>query len=336
MSERPKVSFVCSVKDGSRHLTRCAQSVLRQSVREVELILVDDHSEDTTWKLMESLAKEDPRVRAVKNQGQPGLTYSLNIGLDFAKGEYVARIDVDDFAHADRAEKQIALLDSNPRAVMAVSCYRLVDDDEWFLYSHCPPADPIMLRWSLCFRNYIRHSTATWKRSLDLRYEPSFPYAQDYELWCRISRAGDIVVLPEMSSTIRQRRGSITDVRREEQEAAADRVTAAQWEYYTESKIEIGGARGLRLIQHMKSQEQFREFDALSQEEFAAALMNYFTLAGAFVDRESPDPEVFRNDVGNDIRSLLGNPSRREQTVAAISVASQMPGTAGDLARLFL
>lgn len=335
MEKRPRVSFVCSVRDGGRDLARCAGSVLRQSVKEVELILVDDHSKDNTWGVMESLAKEDPRVRAVRNQGQSGLTYSLNMGLDFAKGEYVARIDVDDFAHGDRAEKQMAMLDFEPRAVMAVSCYRLVDEGDWLLYSHCPPADPVMLRWSLCFRNYIRHSTAMWRRSLDVRYEPSFPYAQDYEMWCRISRMGDIVVLQESASTIRQRRGSITDTRHEDQEAAADRVAAEQWEHYTGARMRTKEARGLRMIQHMKSGEQFNSFNAMSREEFTAALLNYFTLAGAFVDRESPDPGTFRAEVDNDIRSLLGNPDRRDQTIFALGVASQMRGTAGDLAKIF-
>lgn len=335
MSENPKVSFVCSVKNGSRHLERCVRSVLRQSVADLELVLVDDHSGDNTWAVMESLAKEDPRVRAARNQGQEGLTYSLNMGLDFARGEYIARIDVDDFAHGDRAEKQTAMLEANPGAVMAAGCYRLVDEGDWLLYSHCPPGDPAMLRWSLCFRNYIRHSTVMWRRSLDVRYEPAFPYAQDYELWCRMSRVGDIVVCPDIVGTIRDRRDSITNTRREEQDRAADMVTAGQWEHYTGRRIGDRDSRNLRLIQHMKSGEQFEEFNKMDNGAFTAAVLNYLTLAGAFMDKEKPDREAFRAEVGNDIKSLLGNPERMEHTNIALRAVARMHGRAGELARLF-
>lgn len=326
MSEKPKVSFVCAVKDGSRDLERCAWSVLNQTLREVELILVDDHSSDTTWNLMEHLAKGDPRVRAVRNYGKSGLTYSLNMGLDFARGDFVARIDVDDFAHSDRAEKQVSLLESDERAVMAASCYRLIDEGDWLLYSHCPPGDPVMLKWSLCFRNYIRHSTVMWRRSLDLRYEPAFPYAQDYELWCRMSRAGDIRILPEVLTTIRSRKDSITNTRYEEQEAAADRVAADQWEHYVGRSMGRRSAKCLRLVQHMKSGEQFQDMARMSKEEFVEAIVDYCTLAVAFQEREGANRESLLTEIGHDINSLLGNPDRRDHTIEGLNLAESKMG----------
>lgn len=329
MSERPKVSFVCSVKDGARDLERCAGSVLNQTMREVELILVDDHSSDTTWNLMESLAKGDPRVRAVRNYGKGGLTYSLNMGLDFARGDFVARIDVDDFAHADRADKQVAALESDDRAVMAASCYRLVDEDDWMLYSHCPPGDPVMLKWSLCFRNYIRHSTVMWRRSYDFRYEPAFPYAQDYELWCRMSRVGDIRVLHETLTTIRSRRDSITNTRYEEQEAAADRVAAEQWEYYVGRPMGRRAARCLRLVQHMKSGDQFADMSRVDKEEFVRAIADYCTLAAAFREKEGADRESLFREIGYDIDTLLNNPERRDHAVEGLRTAEGELGTEG-------
>jgi len=326
MQSPPKVSFICSVKDGFKDIRRCAMSVLRQTLEDIELILVDDHSSDSTWEEIRSLASTDGRVRAVKNQGKEGLTYSLNIGLDFARGEYVARIDADDFAHGNRAVKQAALLDSNPKAAMASSCNRVIDEEDWELYCHCPSCSPSLLRWSLCFRNNIRHSSVMWRRSIDVRYEPAFPYAQDYELWCRISRIGDIVVVPEVLTTVRNSPSSITSTKHEEQEIMADRVSAEQYEHYTGARMTPVQSRHLRMIHHMKSPEQFRVFDNMTPYDFRQAVERYCRLAEAFHRKEKPDTEEFMRDLGHDISSLMSNTSRMEDAAKSIAAMSRLFG----------
>lgn len=318
MSEKPKVSYVCAVKDGSKELRRCAMSVLGQSVREIELILVDDHSEDETWETIQKLASEDARVRGIRNQGMGGLTYSLNIGLDFAKGDYVARIDVDDFAHRDRTIKQVQVLEANPVATLCTSCYRLVDEGDWEMYCHCPACNPTLLRWSLCFRNNIRHSTAMWRRSLDMRYEPAFPYAQDYELWCRMARMGDVLVLPEVISTIRNRSTSITSTKHEEQESMADRVCVGQYEHYTGARIRPDEARHLRMIHHMKSPEQFKVFNNMTPYELSTAVERYCRLAETFFNREKPNKDDFMREIGHDMRSIMSTPGRDHDATKSV------------------
>lgn len=326
MSEKPKVSYVCSVKDGEKEIERCAMSVLGQSVREIELILVDDHSGDGTWEAIQSIAAKDNRVRGVRNQGMEGLTYSLNIGLDFAKGDYVARIDADDFAHINRTERQLSLMDATPDAAMCATAFRVVDHDDWDLYSHCPSCDPKLLKWSLCFRNNIRHSTAMWRRSLDLRYEPSFKYAQDYELWCRIARIGQIAVLPEVVVTIKNMPKSISRTKHEEQEVMADRVSAEQYEFYTGVRINQKQARNLRMVHHLKSSDQFKVFDSIGTEDFADAVERYCRLAEAFFARESPEMDGFLVDIGHDIRSLVENPSKERDASRAVRKISKLFG----------
>jgi len=324
MQKKPRVSFVCSVKNGAQQIKRCTSSVLNQSIEDVELIFVDDQSSDETWAAMESIAREDDRVRAVRNYGRGGLTYSLNIGIDFARGEYIARIDVDDFAHRDRAEKQVSALESNPSAVMVSGAFRVADENDWYMYSHCPPGDPKMLRWSLCFRNYIRHSTAMWRKSLDVRYDPSFPQAQDYDLWSRISKIGDIITIGDFVATITNRRDSLTNTHKAEQESAADRVVASRWELYTGSRIDQQEARHLRLIQHMKSAEQFEAFNNMEDSDFSKAVKNYCVLACRFSEKETPDNDQMMSEIGNDIMSLLRNGAKNKQTIEALASYSDI------------
>jgi hypothetical protein len=330
MREKPKVSFVCSIRDGEREIGRCVSSVLRQSLENIELILVDDHSQDSTWARMERAARSDQRVRAVKNHFRPGLTYSLNMGLDFASGEYVARIDADDFAHANRAETQVRLMEQNPASSMSASRYRLVDEGDFEMYCHCPASDPKMLRWSLCFRNNIRHSTAMWRRSLDVRYDPSFAYSQDYELWCRISRAGDVAVATEILATIRSRTESITSTRHNEQEEAADRVAAEQFRHYTGRTIAARQARCLRMIQHLKSPGQMRFFERMGDGDLADAASNYCAVAEAFARKEEPDRDSFLADIGIDIASAVGNQTIGHKALRAFDKALRETPDASD------
>jgi glycosyltransferase involved in cell wall biosynthesis len=326
MSEKPKVSYICSVRDGAKELRRCAMSVLGQSVSELELILVDDHSEDETWATIQSLAAADPRVRGVKNQGMKGLTYSLNMGLDFARGEFVARIDADDFAHRERTRIQLEAMLEHPEAAMCSSCFRLADPEDWEMYCHCPSFDPKILKWSLCFRNNIRHSTVMWRRSLDFRYEPSFTYAQDYELWCRISRVGDIRVAPEVIATLTSHPTSITNTKLEEQEGMADRVAADQYEFYTGARITPHQGRHLRMVHYLKSPEQFKVFDNITPYDFEEAVERYCRLAEAFFNRESPDEESIMAEIGRDMESLMCNPKREKEATRAVRKVARLFG----------
>lgn len=334
MTDGPKVSYVLAVRDGEGEIDRCAGSVLGQSLQDIELVVVDDHSRDGTWEAVTRLAAGDERVRGVRNHGRPGLTSSLNVGVDFARGEYVARIDVDDFAHRDKTARQAALLDSRPGAPMCSSAYRVVDHEDRELYCHCPSASPALLRWSLCFRNNIRHSTAMWRRSLDVRYDPSFDCSQDYELWCRIARLGDILVVPETLATVRSRPDSITSTRREEQEVMADRAAAGQYEFYTGTPVGPRQARNLRMVYHLKSPEQFELLHGTPPQEFEEAVERYLRLAESFARRESPDPEIFLAEVGKDVEPLLKDRRTAGRTSKAISKIAGLMGASSTAARV--
>jgi glycosyltransferase involved in cell wall biosynthesis len=298
-------------------------SVLNQDLQDIELILVDDHSTDGTWNRMEMLARKNEKVKAIKSHNMEGLTYSLNLGLDFARGEFVARLDVDDFAHSRRCSLQVTALEADPKASIVTSSYRLVDEGDWLMYEHCPPGDPKMLRWSLCFRNYIRHSTVMWRRSLNLRYDPSFRYAQDYDLWRRVALSGDIIVIPEVTATIRHRYNSITKTRYEEQEDAASRVTSDMYHHYTGSYLEHSRARRLRLMQHMKCSEQFKSFDLMSESDLRTGMQDYFDLASSFHEKEAPDRKLLLGEIKNDIGFVISSETHRTEALGMLrSIAS--------------
>jgi glycosyltransferase involved in cell wall biosynthesis len=316
----PKVSFVCSVRNGEKHIKKCAFSVLQQTIENIELLFIDDHSTDSTWDIMQSMQKQDQRVKTIKNENKEGLTNALNLGLDHAKGEYVARIDVDDFTHSRRVQLQIHALEKNTNSAMATSCFRVVDEEDYEIYTHCPCDVPARMKWLLCFRNTIGHSTTMWRKSLQLRYDPMFKYSQDYELWCRISKIGDIVVVPEILTTIKKSKYSITEKSFEEQEYFANLVCQQQYEYYVGESIDYNESKNLRMIHYLKNQKQNESLNKMNNLEFKKAIKNYCNLFECF--KNNVEEKNIHSEIKNDIENLLANPTKSKETKIAFEEAN--------------
>ena len=110
----PRVSIVMAVYNGGPFLAQSVQSVLDQTYRDFEFVIIDDGSIDNTWAVLSTFAKGEPRIVLIRNQPNIGVVRSLNIGLNQSKGEVIVRQDADDISHPDRIQKQLAFLDSHP------------------------------------------------------------------------------------------------------------------------------------------------------------------------------------------------------------------------------
>ena len=97
MSEPPAVSVVMSVRDGERYLAAAIESVLNQTLRDLELVVVDDGSTDSSPQILAAYASKDDRV-VVHRHENAGLAISLNRGIGYARCPVIARLDADDVA----------------------------------------------------------------------------------------------------------------------------------------------------------------------------------------------------------------------------------------------
>ncbi|MBN2192258.1 MAG: glycosyltransferase family 2 protein [Polyangiaceae bacterium] len=189
-----RVSVLCCVHNGGPHLEAAIRSILVQSFRDFELILIDDGSTDDSPTVLDALGREDPRA-VVIHQANVGLTRALNIGLRLATGEYVVRQDADDLSLPRRIEAQVAHLERHPRCVV-VGCRYLKIDDTGEVQGHGrPPLSDLGIKLRLLDRNALAHSAATYRRRpvLDLGgYDAGFRTAQDYDLWCRLATIGKL------------------------------------------------------------------------------------------------------------------------------------------------
>ena len=115
-----------SVYNGIPYLKEAVESILNQTYKNFEFIIVDDASKDKTWSYLKSL--KDKRVRLIKNPKNLGLAKSLNIGLSKAKGDYIARMDADDISLPGRFEIQLKYMIKHPKSDLIGSWAKLIDE----------------------------------------------------------------------------------------------------------------------------------------------------------------------------------------------------------------
>lgn len=104
MNQQPKVSVVVPIYNTEPYLERCMQSLLSQTLKDIEIILVDDGSPDCSPKMCDEYAQKDSRIKVIHKRNA-GLGYARNSGLEIATGEYVAFIDSDDYIAPNMYEK---------------------------------------------------------------------------------------------------------------------------------------------------------------------------------------------------------------------------------------
>ena len=101
------------VRNEASLLPGCLDDILFQTLAEIELVIVDDGSTDTTAKVLKEASKRDPRIRLIHTKPN-GIISALNTGLAECNGQYIARMDADDRMDKTRLEKQLKLMKSNP------------------------------------------------------------------------------------------------------------------------------------------------------------------------------------------------------------------------------
>ena len=183
----PVISVLIGVRDGAPWLPAAIQSVLGQTLADLELIVVDDGSSDATPALL--AAERDPRLVS-KRQARAGLAVALNRAVGLARAPLVARLDADDVALPARLERQRAFLLAHPEVGLLGTAARVVDESGRDVEIIRPPEDDRDIRRVLIRRNPFVHSSVMVRRSLLASaggYDASFPVAQDYDLWLRLS-----------------------------------------------------------------------------------------------------------------------------------------------------
>jgi len=199
MSPLPELSVVMAVYNGQDHLSESIESILKQTYHHFEFIIINDGSTDESVAIIERYATKDRRIIHITQRNR-GLTKSLNIGINMAKGKYIARQDADDISFPKRFEKQMAFLKEHNDTVLC-GTWCIETDESCGSKKRQFPIDDKNLRKNLKYVNNFCHPSVIFLRKAFIesgQYDERFTTAQDFELWIRLAAFGKLANLPEI------------------------------------------------------------------------------------------------------------------------------------------
>ena len=196
-SRLPRVSVVLPVRNAAATLAQCLHSTTNQTLKAIEIVVVDDGSTEASLEIAQAFAEDDSRVRVFSSR-QPGLVGALNSGLDHAQAALIARMDADDVMHSERLARQAQFLDKNPR-IDVLGCR-----------VHAFPEAQVgkgmreYLRWQnscvtstdlseeIFVESPFTHPSVMFRRHtiMDVDGYQYGDFPEDYELWLRLAQQG--------------------------------------------------------------------------------------------------------------------------------------------------
>lgn len=195
-----KISVIMAAYNTERYIEQAIKSILKQSFNDFEIIVVDDASTDKTAEVIAKLAKEDSRIKLIRNKKNLGLTKNLNIALKKAKGEYIARMDADDVALPQRFAKQVTFLDKHKEIALVGTWADIINNKNKRVGEIKYATNDAQIRKNLIGRSQFIHPSVMFRKSVIKKvglYDESFRSAQDYEYFPRMMTKFKAANMPE-------------------------------------------------------------------------------------------------------------------------------------------
>jgi glycosyltransferase EpsE len=188
--------IMATYNDKLSYLTKAVESILNQSYRNLEFIIVDDSNKEETIQYLFNLSSQDNRVKIIHNERKQGFVKSLNIGLKASKGKYIARMDSDDISILDRIEKQVKFMEANSSVSILGTGIIIIDENGEIKGERKYKSSFEEIKKSMFFRNPLAHPSTLFRKEIIDKigpYDEKFIMAEDYELWLRAIKKGIII-----------------------------------------------------------------------------------------------------------------------------------------------
>lgn len=192
------VSIILPVYNQEGYVRECITSLLNQTYQHIEIIVVNDHCEDSSMHIVESF--KDDRIRIIDNRRNVGLAASVNRAITESRGDFLARMDADDVAFPKRIEKQVDFLLGNESISVLGTAMQSFGHSR---YKHVFPERHEDCKTRLLFNVCFGHPTVMFRRQVfedqQSFYDESLQqYSEEYDLWCRIVDRYQFANLPDV------------------------------------------------------------------------------------------------------------------------------------------
>ncbi len=217
---KPSISVIMSVYNGEEYLSEAIESVIGQTFKNWELIIINDCSKDKTAEILADFASKDERIKVHTNEVNLKLPTSLNRAISESSGKYIARMDADDICLPERLEKQFKFMEENPDVSLSSCRFMTVKNGVYQSGGAGGRCDDNSLRALLLVVNPILHPGVMAKAEVmkEFNYDTTLTCTEDLELWTRIAMAGrKMEILPEVLMIYRLHDKQITSTTLERQ-----------------------------------------------------------------------------------------------------------------------
>jgi len=178
----PKISVILPVYNAEKYVLEAINSILNQTFKDFELIIIDDGSTDDSLKIISEI--KDSRIRIIQNKKNLGLIATLNNGLIESKGEFIARMDADDISLPNRFETQINYLNKHPEVDILGSYYEIFGDENKTVEV---PTSFEQIKIELMYHNVVCHPSVMMRKTSilnnHLEFNSNFLHSEDWVFW---------------------------------------------------------------------------------------------------------------------------------------------------------
>lgn len=207
----PEISVIMPAYNAEKYIAASIESVLSQTFKNFELLILDDASSDKTKEIVLSFAKNDSRIIYVEKQSNHGPATLRNEGIHLAKGNFIALNDADDLSESTRFEKQIAVFKSQPNVAVCGSWILNFGEN---MESHVfqAPENPTDIKLTFLSYDCLANSSAMFRKSCveNIEYQKEYVPAEDYKLWSEVILKHDFYIIQEALVHYRQHENNIS------------------------------------------------------------------------------------------------------------------------------
>lgn len=197
--DKPLVSVVMPIYNAQRYLAQAIKSILSQTLKNFELILVNDASTDKTLQIIYKFKKKDKRIKLINNKKNLQMAQSLNLAINLARSNLIARMDQDDIALPNRLEVQYAFMKSHPNVAIVGSNIIIIDENSKITGKRTYPTTSRGLKKILFRYSAFAHPTVMLRKQPFQKvkgYNPEKHPCEDIDLWFRLGKKYEFGSIP--------------------------------------------------------------------------------------------------------------------------------------------